>query len=377
MGVTYRNHNKYGGAGIRGPKGDPGPKGDKGDTGSPGPKGDKGAKGDIGPQGPAGDSRVFYVKGTQTGSKSGDWKGNIDATEIFDGMIIAYFLPIASDSTTTLQLTFIDGSASSKIPVYLNATTSASTKYVANSIVYLTYNAEKNAFFSHYYATSSNSYYSLYCSTASGTAAKTANSSGTPGNKNFTGYFQIFIGSPNTAKSALTLAIGSSSTISAAYPIYINGEPSSATNYTLPAGFYVAHFDGNKFDFRTDGKLPGLEDFDSAEYTALKEKVADYDDIKEKVNGVRLSGNDLNTLNIPGNYHTRTSNESNALTNTPKDGQWIGALTVQCINLEYNNVVQILTDGIDMYFRASYGAAAAESRSWRDWKRVTTTTVTS
>lgn len=308
--------------------------------------------------------KIYFVRGTQTAT-TGDWKGVIDAKSLVDGMTIAYFLPTTSASTTTLQLTFSDGSTSDKIPVYSNGTTYASTKYPSNSIVYLTYKSDKEAFFTNYYK-DNNNYYSLYCSSSASASEKTASSSGTPYNKNLIGYFQIFIEASNTAAKALTLKIGGGSSISSPYPIYINGEPSSATNYNLSAGYYIAHFDGTKFDFRTDGKLPGFEGYDNTEYIALK----------EKVNGVRLSSNDLNTLNVPGNYHTRTSNESNTLTHTPKDGQWIGALTVQCINLEYNNVVQILTDGVDMYFRASYGAASAEQRSWRDWKRVTATTVT-
>lgn len=311
--------------------------------------------------------KIYFVRGTQTAT-TGDWKGGIDAKSLVDGMTIAYFLPTTSATTTTLQLTFSDGSTSSKIPVYLNGTTSASTKYVANSIVYLTYNAEKDAFFSHYYATTSNTYYSLYCSTGGSTAAKQATQTSisyTSGSttilKNPVGYKQVFMTNNNTKAGALTFAVGTGSYYTEAKPIYINGQPSSATNYTLPAGHYIVRFDGEKYDFRTDGKLPGFED---------------YDELKSKVEGVRLSSNDLNTLNVPGNYHTRARDESNTLTNTPKDGQWIAALTVQCINLELNNVVQILTDGIDVYFRASYGAASAEQRSWRDWKRVTATTVT-
>ena len=57
----------------------------------------------------------------------------------------------------------------------------------------------------------------------------------------------------NTAKSALTLNIGSTG----AKPIYINGQPSSSTNYTLPGGQYLVYYDGTNYHFRTDDKLPG------------------------------------------------------------------------------------------------------------------------
>lgn len=56
----------------------------------------------------------------------------------------------------------------------------------------------------------------------------------------------------NTAASALTFNVGSIG----AKPIYINGQPSSASNHTLPAGQYLAYYDGTNWYFRTDGILP-------------------------------------------------------------------------------------------------------------------------
>lgn len=57
----------------------------------------------------------------------------------------------------------------------------------------------------------------------------------------------------NTAQSALTLNIGSTG----AKPIYINGQPSSADNYTLPGGQYLVYYDGTNYYFRTDDKMTG------------------------------------------------------------------------------------------------------------------------
>ena len=57
----------------------------------------------------------------------------------------------------------------------------------------------------------------------------------------------------NTVASAITLNVNSLG----AKPIYINGEPSSSTNYTLPTGLYLVHYDGTNYHFRTDGKIPG------------------------------------------------------------------------------------------------------------------------
>jgi hypothetical protein len=46
----------------------------------------------------------------------------------------------------------------------------------------------------------------------------------------------------NTAAGAITLNVNSHG----AKPIYINGQPSSATNYSLPHGTYLGYFDGTK-----------------------------------------------------------------------------------------------------------------------------------
>lgn len=90
--------------------------------------------------------------------------------------------------------------------------------------------------------------------------------------------------------------------------------------------------------------------------------------------GKAITKKDLNTMNVYGIYYTRTAAESNGLTNTPKDGQWIGAVNLQCYNIGYNNVVQVITDGITMYYRACYGTATAETRNWRPWKKITAET---
>lgn len=63
------------------------------------------------------------------------------------------------------------------------------------------------------------------------------------------------IGNTNTYKGALTLNVKGKG----AKPIYINGNITSATNYTLPAGMYIVHYDGIGYHFRTDGQLPGIE----------------------------------------------------------------------------------------------------------------------
>lgn len=93
-------------------------------------------------------------------------------------------------------------------------------------------------------------YPSGYCTTAAGTANKVVNCSlwtATPKT-----YLHILIGQGNSYAGAITMKINGGSNI----PVYINGEASSATNYTLPAGTYLAYFDGTNIHLRTDGILP-------------------------------------------------------------------------------------------------------------------------
>ena len=88
------------------------------------------------------------------------------------------------------------------------------------------------------------------CKSIGSTAYKVASHS------NFTllskSYTLVTMAESNTAKSALTLTVGSAN----GKPIYINGNASSASNYTLPAGTYLVYYDGTNYYFRTDGRIP-------------------------------------------------------------------------------------------------------------------------
>lgn len=88
--------------------------------------------------------------------------------------------------------------------------------------------------------------------TAGGTAAKVAEWSFWSATQ-YPAWLVVTVGNSNTYAGAITLKVNGST----AFPIYINGAASSATNYSLPAGSYFVYFDGSKFDFRTDGKIPG------------------------------------------------------------------------------------------------------------------------
>ena len=99
------------------------------------------------------------------------------------------------------------------------------------------------------YNTNSNTIPSAYCGTAASTAAKTASCDYWVATEK--SYLHFDIRYANTKNTALTMNVNSTG----AKPIYINGVASSASNYTLPAGSYIAYYDGTNFYFRTDGYL--------------------------------------------------------------------------------------------------------------------------
>ena len=99
------------------------------------------------------------------------------------------------------------------------------------------------------WANQTQDYPSAYCTTSAGTAAKKASCSLYAAQAN--SYLHVLIGAANTSAGAITLNVNSAG----AKPIYINGEASSSTNYTLPAGSYIVFYDGTNYYFRTDGKI--------------------------------------------------------------------------------------------------------------------------
>lgn len=68
-------------------------------------------------------------------------------------------------------------------------------------------------------------------------------------------YLIVTMTGDNAIANALTFSINSGSS----YPIYINGEISSSTNYTLPSGTYIVYYTGSAYYFNTDGSIPNLK----------------------------------------------------------------------------------------------------------------------
>ena len=93
---------------------------------------------------------------------------------------------------------------------------------------------------------------SAFCKTDANVAGKTAICSNYLGHEKQ--YLHILMASGNTLAGSLTLDINGNG----AKPIYINGLPTGASNYTLPSGTYLVYFDGTRYQFRTDGLLPGI-----------------------------------------------------------------------------------------------------------------------
>ena len=129
--------------------------------------------------------------------------------------------------------------------------TSYYTYYVYNGSYWCFVNYSANT------TNNTNTYPSAQCETASATAAKAANC--TNYSLKADSYLHVNFRYANTAQSALTFNVNSKG----AKPIYINGTASSANNHTLPAGSYIAFYDGTNWYFRTDDKLPANIDGDS------------------------------------------------------------------------------------------------------------------
>lgn len=84
------------------------------------------------------------IVGTQTAATA-SWTGVSEKlTELTDGTSILYWLPYASASNVTLNLTLAGGGTTGAIPCYYGGTTRLGTHYVAGSVIRLTYRVNGN-----------------------------------------------------------------------------------------------------------------------------------------------------------------------------------------------------------------------------------------
>ena len=227
------------------------------------------------PQKAYGAGIIEYIRGTQSASTA-SWEGDTEQPALYDGMTIMYYLPFASVSSTnvTLELTFPDGSTSGAKEVYYNSTSRMTTHFGAYSQILLTYHENyhigSNTKTGWWHDTDRNDNTTYgYCSSAADTVAKTVT---------FTGYvlrannlFGIVFTKTNTATS-FTLNVNSTG----AKAVYINGEPNSSGNTTLPAGTYLCYYDGTRYYLRTDGRLPIPSEAESGIITRSSGATLDY-----------------------------------------------------------------------------------------------------
>ena len=175
---------------------------------------------------------------------------NGDGFELVAGaMVMIKFTYASANKTMTLN---VDSTGAKNLYQYGTTTMDSGTitnGWQAGSAVLFLYDG--NAWYRQYWSNSTYTVTEVFVNTAAGTAAKT--STGTYYALTPDTWFECTIRYANTKASALTLNINNKGAI----PIYINGEPSSDTNYTLPAGHYFVYYDGTSYQFRTDGKLPG------------------------------------------------------------------------------------------------------------------------
>lgn len=85
-------------------------------------------------------SNTEIVVGTQTEATAA-WTGKASFSSLEDGQQIVYWLPYASASNVTLQLTLGSGNSTGAIPCYYSGTTRLGTHYPAGNAVHLTYRA--------------------------------------------------------------------------------------------------------------------------------------------------------------------------------------------------------------------------------------------
>lgn len=212
---------------------------------------------------------INTIKGSITHAQNGMYYGTcstaagtaakvvelVDPTgfELRPGIMIA--VKFSATNTATSCTLNVEGTGAKQV-WYNNAVyTSASTDIFgyANRVYHYVYDGTYWSWMGKGVDNDSNTLPSAQCETAAATAAKAA----TITNYTLTAntYLHFNIRYANTVAGAITMNVNSKG----AKPIYINGSASSSSNHTLPAGTYIAFYNGTYWDFRTDGRLPRYE----------------------------------------------------------------------------------------------------------------------
>ena len=191
----------------------------------------------------------YGVCSTAAGTKAKEVTVGSDFTLVTGAQVIVKFTNANSASSPTLKVNDTDAKPICQYGSTAISTSSTSSGWRAGSVQTFTYDG--TSWVRDYWANTTYSTDAVQCTTAAGTAAKVGSTSyySLANNR----YFMLMLKSANTYQGAITLNINSAG----AKPIYINGSASSASNYTLPAGLYLVHYDGTNYYFRTDGKITG------------------------------------------------------------------------------------------------------------------------
>lgn len=229
---------------------------------------------------------IYYVPGTQTAS-TGAWTGNLSAVDsLYNGLTIAYYLPYAGSGNASLTLTLKNNVTTSAIPVYWTGTSRMTTHIGANSVIVLTYvdgawrRADRD--------TNDNTIPATHVPTGAATQAKVGSHTYYAARPN--SYTLVTLRYANSYAGNITLNINSIG----AKPIYINGEASSASNYTLPAGTYLVYYDGDNYYFNTNGEIPHVAE------SIGRPNDWTWDKSKVSVSELTASGNKVGKITIDG-----------------------------------------------------------------------------
>lgn len=211
---------------------------------------------------------VNTIKGSITHAQNGMYYGTcstaagtaakvvnlVDPTgfELKPGVMIA--VKFTTSNTASNVTINVEGTGAKQIwsDASVNTGNNTGVTGYANRYIYYVYDGTHWVFINQSQNVWSNAAYysSAQCETGGATAAKVASCTNYALTANT--YLHFNIRYANTAASAITMNVNSKG----AKPIYINGAASSSSNHTLPAGTYIAFYNGTYWNFRTDGLLP-------------------------------------------------------------------------------------------------------------------------
>ena len=191
----------------------------------------------------------YGVCGTEAGTAAKVVTVGSDFTLATGAQVVVKFTNANSASNPTLN---VNGKGAKPICQYGSTavgTGATTTGWRAGSVQTFTYDG--TSWVRDYWNNSTYYNDAVQCTTAAGTAEKVGSTSyySLANNR----YFMLMLSTANSYQGKITLNINSAG----AKPIYINGAVSSVSNYTLPAGLYLVHYDGTNYYIRTDGKITG------------------------------------------------------------------------------------------------------------------------